>query len=142
MIDLVNVTQHYSVKPVLRDLSLRVESGELVGVMGANGTGKSTLLQVAAGVLCPLKGYVEIDGLRRRSSVENELAIRQRTVYLAADSWLPGGTSGREFMIAVGRLYGVDPCRLIDHAQELIELFGLEDKADSAIASYSSGQQK
>ncbi len=142
MIDFVNITQHYSVKPVLRNLSLRVESGELVGVMGANGTGKSSLLQVAAGVLSPLKGYVEIDGIRRRSTVENELAIRQRTVYLAADSWLPGGTSGREFMIAVGTLYGIDPDRLIDHAEELIKLFGLEEKADSPISTYSSGQQK
>ncbi|NOX59024.1 MAG: ABC transporter ATP-binding protein [Planctomycetes bacterium] len=142
MIDLINITQHYGVKPVLRDVSLSVAEGELVGVMGANGTGKSTLLKVAAGVLCPLKGHIEIDGLRRRSSVENELAIRQRTVYLAADSWLPMRTTGREFIIAVGQLYSIDLDRLIDHTQKLIELFGLEEKADSPISSYSSGQQK
>ncbi len=142
MIDLVDITLHYSVKPVLRNLSLRVESGELVGVMGANGTGKSSLLQVAAGVLSPLKGHVEIDGIRRRSTVENELAVRQRTVYLAADPWLPGSTSGREFMIAVGSLYGIDPDRLIDHAEELIQLFNLGEVSDSAISTYSSGQKK
>ncbi|MCA9253634.1 MAG: ABC transporter ATP-binding protein [Phycisphaerae bacterium] len=142
MIDLVDITLHYSVKPVLRNLSLRVESGELVGVMGANGTGKSTLLQVAAGVLSPLKGYVEIDGIRRRSTVDNELAVRQRTVYLAADPWLPGSTSGREFMIAVGTLYSIDADRLIDHAEELIQLFHLEEVADSPISTYSSGQKK
>jgi ABC-type cobalamin/Fe3+-siderophores transport system ATPase subunit len=67
MIDLVNITLHYSVKPVLRNLSLRVESGELVGVTGANGTGKSTLLQVASGVLSPLEDVRYDFGMRMNS---------------------------------------------------------------------------
>ena len=51
MIELHDVTQHYGVRPVLRGISLRVERGEVVVVLGPNGMGKSTLLGVMAGVL-------------------------------------------------------------------------------------------
>jgi ABC-type cobalamin/Fe3+-siderophores transport system ATPase subunit len=46
MIELIDVTQHYGVRPVLKKISLRVEQAELVVVLGPNGMGKSTLLGV------------------------------------------------------------------------------------------------
>ena len=70
MIELHDVTQHYGVRPVLRGISLRIEHGEVVVILGPNGMGKSTLLGVMAGVLPPQKGSVFIDGLRRRGSEE------------------------------------------------------------------------
>ena len=76
VIELQDVTQHYGVKPVLRSISLRIERGELVVILGPNGMGKSTLLGVMAGVLSPQHGSVRIDGMNRRGSVEEELAIR------------------------------------------------------------------
>ena len=82
MIELIDITQHYGVRPVLRGISLRIERGEVVVILGPNGMGKTTLLGVMAGVLSPQKGEVWIDGLRRRGSEEEELAIRRMTVYL------------------------------------------------------------
>ena len=142
MIKINNVTQHYGIKRILDGVTLEVKSGELLVVMGPNGAGKSTLLKVAAGILCPLKGEVEINGLRRRSSVKAEQAIRGQTVYLSTDTWLPKHHTGREFIINVGQLYGIDLDRLIDHAEKLLDLFNLTELADSTISSYSSGQQK
>ncbi len=55
---------------------------------------------------------------------------------------MPLNTPGLEFLLAVGRLYGVDEDRLFDHAQRLLELFDLADKAEAAIRSYSTGQRK
>ena len=104
MIDVVDLTQHYGIKPVLRGVNLQVGRGEVVALLGPNGMGKTTLLAAMAGVLSPQKGYVEIDGLRRKSSVENELAIRKKTVYLPDRPWLPVMRTGREFLLAVGRL--------------------------------------
>jgi ABC-2 type transport system ATP-binding protein len=133
---------HYGARPVLRDVSLRVEQGEVVALMGPNGMGKSTLLGVAAGIQWPLEGHVEIDGIRRRSSEEAELAIRQRVAYLPAEPWLPLSGTGRDWMLSVGRLYGVADRRLLPHVERLLDLFDLLDRADSAIAACSTGQRK
>ena len=56
MIELIDVTQHYGVRPVLRGINLRIERGEVVVILGPNGMGKTTLLGVMAGVLSPQQG--------------------------------------------------------------------------------------
>jgi ABC-2 type transport system ATP-binding protein len=113
-----------------------------VTILGPNGMGKSTLLGVMAGVLTPQRGSVLIDGLRRRGSEEEELEIRKRSVYLPDQPWLPANRTAREFLLAVGRLYDVEPERLIDHVHQLLELFDLAEKGDSPIRTYSAGQMK
>ncbi len=142
MIVLSDVTQHYGVRPVLKNIHLHILTGELIVVLGPNGMGKSTLLGVMGGVLTPQRGFVEIDKLRRRRSSEEELEIRRRAVYLPDRPWLPGNRTGREFLHGVGRLYDIDDDRLMDHASRLLEIFDLAEQADSPIRGYSSGQQK
>jgi ABC-2 type transport system ATP-binding protein len=140
MIRVVDVTHHYGVRPVLRQVNLEVARGEVVALMGPNGMGKSTLVGVIAGALSPIKGHVQIDGKRRRGSEEEEIAIRKMTVYLPADPWLPQNRTGREWLLAVGALYSIDPDRLMDHAQRLLDLFDLN--GDEPIRGYSTGQKK
>jgi ABC-type multidrug transport system ATPase subunit len=142
VIELHEVTQHYGVRPVLRGINLRIERGEVVVILGPNGMGKTTLLGVMAGVLAPQRGEILIDGLRRRGSEEEELAIRKRTVYLPDQPWLPANRTAREFILAVGRLYDVDEERLMNHVDQLLNLFDLWDQGDSPIRSLSAGQKK
>jgi ABC-type multidrug transport system ATPase subunit len=142
VIELHNVTQNYGVRPVLRGINLRIERGELVVVLGPNGMGKTTLLGVMAGVLPPMEGEVWINGWKRRGSVDEELAIRQNTVYLPDQPWLPATRTGREFLLAVGELYGVAGDRLFEHVDQLLDLFELREQQNSPIRSYSAGQKK
>jgi ABC-2 type transport system ATP-binding protein len=142
VIEVVDLTQHYGMWPVLKHVNLRIASGELVAVIGPNGMGKTTLLAAMAGVHSPQKGHVAINGLERRSTPEAELEIRAKTVYLPSDPFLPKMMTAREFWISVGRLYDVDDDRLFDHVERLISLFELESVADSPIVSGSAGQQK
>ena len=65
MIRVVDVVQHYGVRPVLKQVSLEIAAGQVVVFVGPNGMGKTTLLNVMAGVLSPQRGFVEYDGLRR-----------------------------------------------------------------------------
>jgi ABC-type multidrug transport system ATPase subunit len=141
-IQVVGVTHHYGVRPIVKDVDMTVHRGELVAIMGPNGSGKSTLMGVLAGALSPFRGYVQINGLRRRRTAAEELAIRKQVVFLPAEPWLPHTRPGREWVLAVGRWWGVDDDRLMDHAQRLIELFDLTEKADAPIGSYSTGQRK
>lgn len=142
MIRISNVIQHYGIRPVLRNVSLEIERGELVAVMGPNGMGKTTLLRVIAGILSPQKGFVEIDGHRRRRTADEENAVRRMVFYMPDDPWLPMLRTGREYLLAIGQLYGVDSERLLSHIEQLLELFILADKGDAIIQSYSTGQRK
>jgi ABC-type multidrug transport system ATPase subunit len=142
LIEVSHVTAHYGIKPVLQDISLSVEAGELIALMGPNGMGKSTLMAVMAGVLWPMSGQVTIDGKKRRASEEIELAIRKRVVYIPAEPWLPALRTGRQWLLATGRLYCVAEDRLLPHVDVLLEVFDLSEKADSLVSSYSTGQKK
>ena len=142
MIAVVDVSHHYGLKPILRHVNLSIMPGELVAIMGPNGSGKSTLMQVMAGLLSPVVGYVEVNGLRRKRDAEEELAIRRQVVYLPADPWLPRERTGREGLMAVGRLYHVTDERRLEHSPRLLELFNLDEHADQRTPGYSTGQKK
>ncbi len=62
IVDLENITCGYFKKPILRDISLQIRSGEIVAVVGPNGVGKSTLIRAVSGSLEPLQGCVLMDG--------------------------------------------------------------------------------
>ena len=63
MLDLEHVHCHYGKSHVLRDVSLRVEPGEIVSVIGPNAAGKTTTLRVIAGLKAPSAGAVRFDGV-------------------------------------------------------------------------------
>ncbi|EMA26444.1 ABC transporter ATP-binding protein [Haloarcula argentinensis] len=62
MLELDGVTAAYDTTPILRDVDLSVEDGEIVGVMGKNGVGKTTLLKTVMGLLEPSEGSISYDG--------------------------------------------------------------------------------
>jgi ABC-type multidrug transport system ATPase subunit len=142
MINVIDVSHHYGLRPVLSHVQLQIPIGQVVAIMGPNGVGKSTLLGIIAGVLAPAKGHVEIKGLRRRASEEIELQIRKRMAFLPDHPWLPQFMTGREWLLAVGQLYDIDADRLMDHITRLLNLFQLTDKGDAPIRTCSNGQKK
>ena len=142
VIDVAHVTHHYGVRPILRDVSLTVAAGEVVALMGPNGMGKSTLMGVMAGLLWPVEGHVTINGLRRRVDEATELAIRQQVIHLAAEPWVPKLMTGREWVLGVGRAYGVGDRPLLPHVERLLDVFNLRQQADANVGRYSSGQRK
>jgi ABC-type multidrug transport system ATPase subunit len=95
-----------------------------------------------AGLIAPARGSVEIRGLRRRSSPETELQIRRQMAYLPDHPWLPEHMTTREWLMAVGQLYDLEPERLMDHISRLLDLFQLADKGDAPIRTCSNGQKK
>src|SRR6266536_3578730 len=62
MLIVTHLEVHYAGAPALRDVSLRVERGEIVAVVGANGAGKTTLLRTIAGLLSASQGNIEFQG--------------------------------------------------------------------------------
>ncbi|WP_135306226.1 ABC transporter ATP-binding protein [Haloarcula amylovorans] len=76
LLSLSSVTVGYESTPILRDVDLSIERGEIVGVMGKNGVGKTTLMKTAIGLLEPWQGTITYDGahLTTRSADEHARA--------------------------------------------------------------------
>lgn len=136
----VGLTCHYGLRPVLSDLDLDIRAGQVTAVMAPNGVGKSTLLNAAAGLVPSWRGFVEIEGHRRRDTEESELACRRASVHLAANPWLPQQLTPREWIVTCGRLWEVDDRRLLPHTASLLDLFDLDD-GEKSIRSCSTGQK-
>jgi len=64
LLSVENVSSGYGLTPVLRDVSMHVDTGEVVSVVGANGVGKSTLLKTITGLVHPTAGQIVFDGVR------------------------------------------------------------------------------
>src|ERR671916_656912 len=69
--------------PALRELDLKIESGQLVAIIGHNGSGKSTLVKLLTAVLYPNEGEIRIDGIPVRE--ENQWEVRQRVAVVFQD---------------------------------------------------------
>ena len=141
MIDVSNVSHHFGLRPVLRHVNIRFDPGRISAIMGPNGSGKTTLMQIMAGLIAPVEGRVFVNGIERRSTPENELAVRKQVAYLAANPWLPGRTA-RTWLREVGLVYGVTDLRLMEHVPRLLSLFNLDESADETMSALSTGQQK
>jgi phospholipid/cholesterol/gamma-HCH transport system ATP-binding protein len=83
MIEIAHLSKSFEGQPVLDDISLRVDKGQLMVVLGESGTGKSVLLKLIMGLLRPDRGSVRIDGQNVSQLSEKEMIpIRKRIGYL------------------------------------------------------------
>jgi ABC-type multidrug transport system ATPase subunit len=142
MLRAFHLTHYYSTQPVLRDVALTIPQGESVALLGPNGTGKTTLLNILGGVLSPTFGHVEVNGLRRRGTINEELSIRRQCVFLPDDCWLPPDRPGADWLLAVGRVYGVPDETLFARARSLIDVFNLDEVSQYCLGDCSTGQKK
>jgi len=94
----VVVTHQLNGRSVLLEVHPQVRQDEIVTLIEPKGMGKSTLLSIIAGVIKPVPGHVEINGLRRRASMANENVIRKFTTYLPTDRYLPASQSMRQWL--------------------------------------------
>ena len=113
----------------VRDATFRIEAGEAVGVIGRNGTGKSTLLKLIAGVLIPDEGTI---------------ATRARVApLLELSAGFSGELTGRENVQVVGSLHGIGRAEMRDLMPQIFAFAGpqVEAAMNLPVRHYSSGMQ-
>ncbi|PYL96353.1 MAG: ABC transporter ATP-binding protein [Verrucomicrobia bacterium] len=118
----------------VRDLNLRVEAGEVYGLLGPNGSGKSTTLKIILGLAWPTRGRTEIFG-RDSSLVES----RQAVGFLPENPYFYKFLTGEETLRFFGKLCRVNGSRLKSRVRELLELVGLTNARDQRLSTYSKG---
>src|SRR5438093_4753051 len=103
------LTKWYGPRLAVDDVSLTVGPGEIVGLLGPNGSGKTTILRILTGYLQPSAGTARIAGL---DVVDDSLAARRHVGYVAEDGPLYAGMGVAEFLVFIGRLKGLTATRV------------------------------
>jgi ABC-2 type transport system ATP-binding protein len=118
----------------VKDLTLRIEPGEVYGLLGPNGSGKSTTLKIILGLVSPTRGHTEIFG-RDSRLVESREAVG----FLPENPYFYRYLSGTETLRFFGRLCGMTGAKLKSRVNELLDLVGLNKARDRRLGTYSKG---
>jgi len=118
----------------VKDLSIRIEPGEVYGLLGPNGSGKSTTLKIILGLVSPTRGLTEIFG-RDSRLVESREAVG----FLPENPYFYKFLTGAETLRFFGRLCGMTGATLKSRANELLDLVGLDKARDRRLGTYSKG---
>ena len=142
MIDLNQVGFAYKENiPVLQDISLSIEEGASVGLVGANGAGKSTLMKLLVGLLKPTSGQVQICGLDVEKKNLAEIRRRIGYVFQDADNQLFMSTVYED--IAFGPLnYGLPKEEVERKVQAAMEQTGTTHLKDQPVYQMSGGEKR
>lgn len=139
MIRAEELCKRYGRLAAVDGLNLEVGPGELFGFLGPNGAGKTTTIRMLTGLLRPTSGRVFIGGY----DVQRE-PVRAKALlgYVPDEPVLYEKLTGHEFLAFMADLYRVDKGRRDGRIPELLELFGLSERGDDLIQSYSRGMRQ
>jgi len=118
----------------VQDLSLRVDHGEVYGLLGPNGSGKSTTLKILLGLVTATRGTTRVFG-------EDSSSVRSRrdVGFLPENPYFYKFLTGAETVRFFGKLSGMGGAALEKRVEELLDLVGLTEAADRRVGSYSKG---
>lgn len=117
-------------------ISLTLEKG-VTGLLGANGAGKTTLMRMICGIMKPSEGTIRYDGID-----VTEEKYRDALGYLPQDFGYYPNFTGRDFLLYIAALKGLDKRTAQSKSEELLSLVNLEDAADRKIRTYSGGMKQ
>ena len=139
MIELKNVTKDYDGHLALRNLNLTIQNGEIVGLIGHNGAGKSTTIKSLVSVINPTSGQIVVDGQELSA---NRLAIKKKIGYVADSPDLFLRLTANEFWELVATSYDMNEADCEERLQYLLETFDFADHRYEVIESFSHGMRQ
>jgi len=138
-LELESLTKRFGDKTAVDDLSLSLEPGTFLGLLGRNGAGKSTTLKMVTGLLQPTAGHIRILGL---DLAADPIGVKRQIGAMPEDMALLDMLTGPQYLRFVGRMYGM-PDELIDARRaELFDKLDLAVPPKQLIADYSFGMKK
>jgi ABC-2 type transport system ATP-binding protein len=138
MIQLLDVAKRYDDTIVVDRLNLQIHPGEIVGMIGHNGAGKSTTLKMIAGLVEPTSGQVQVMGhdMQRES-----IKVKGRIGYLPEDSSLYEAMTARQYLLFFSELYQMPRRKALQRIDELLDSLGLVEK-DKLTGEFSKGMKR
>lgn len=139
MLEVKNVTGGYVNIPVLKDVSFSVKDGELVGLIGLNGAGKSTTIKEIIGLLTPYQGQILIDGQGLAQAPE---IYRKKIGFIPETPSLYEELTLKEHLEVVVMAYDMPWEEAWERAERLLKIFRLEEKLDWYPVNFSKGMKQ
>ena len=136
LVEVKNLKKNYGLKQAVKGISFKIKDDEILGLLGPNGSGKTTTIGMMLGLLKPSNGEIIIDG---KKIEENRIEILKKINFISPYIELPKKLTVRQNLIVYGKLYSVSNIkRRIEYLSEKLRLGDLLNKITGEL---SSGQK-
>lgn len=139
MIEIKNLRKSYNGHEALKGISFAIQKGEFYGLLGPNGAGKTTTISIMSSILKPDSGEVIIDGMNIDTHPGQ---AKQLIGVVPQEIALYGDLTASENLHFWGGLYGVSSSELKKRSEEVLHLFGLYDRRNDNVKTYSGGMKR
>ncbi|MGX7124882.1 ABC transporter ATP-binding protein [Enterococcus viikkiensis] len=134
-----HVTGGYGHLPVLKDINFEVKNGEMIGLIGLNGAGKSTTIKNIIGLLTPQKGTITVDDLTLQQEPEE---YRKKIGYIPETPSLYEELTLKEHIEVTAMAYGIPKDEAMQRAEVLLKTFRLENRLEWFPTNFSKGMKQ
>jgi ABC-2 type transport system ATP-binding protein len=139
MLEVEGLAKRYGDVLALKDLTVNVEEGQCLVLLGRNGAGKTTALRCMAGVLPPSAGMIKVDGI---DAADDPAAVRARVGLMPEVPGLYERMSVRAYLDYFGAIYDIEPDTRRSRIDDLLEIFELTDAGDRWLGTFSKGMRQ
>ena len=136
LVEVKNLKKSYGSKEAVKGISFKIKNDEILGLLGPNGSGKTTTIGMMLGLLKPSNGEIIIDG---KKIEENRIEILKKINFISPYIELPKKLSVKQNLIVYGKLYDVKD--LNNRIEYLVEKLRLEELLNKITGELSSGQK-
>ena len=136
LVEVKNLKKNYELKEAVRGISFKIKDNEILGLLGPNGSGKTTTIGMMLGLLKPSNGEIIIDG---KKIEDNRIEILKKINFISPYIELPKKLTVKQNLIVYGKLYSVPDIK--KRIEYLSEKLRLEDLLNRITGELSSGQK-
>lgn len=139
MIEFKNVSKNYDSTMALKNVSLNIKRGDIFGLIGHNGAGKSTAIKSLVSIINPSAGEIRVDGDLLN---ENRLEIKKKIGYVSDTPNMFLKLTAGDYWNLMAVAYEIDDNYYYERLRNLMDLFDMEEHQDSTIESFSHGMRQ
>ena len=139
MIKVEGLTKYYGNKPAAKDISFEVKRGEVFGILGTNGAGKSTTIKMMCGLLKPTRGIIQIGGVNLQRM---PLKAKSMMGYLPENPLIYDKLTGAETLELIGNLRKLSNDMIEQRIEYYAKSLGLEEQIYHEVGTYSKGMRQ
>jgi ABC-2 type transport system ATP-binding protein len=134
-----HLTGGYGKRPVIKDINFELRKGEIVGLIGLNGAGKSTTIKHMLGLLTPMEGQLTISGIDIKQDVES---YRRKLSYIPESPVIYDELTLQEHINMTAMAYNINKEEAMKRARPLLKIFRLENELDIFPSHFSKGMKQ